>query len=327
MLTLILFFIHAFFPINQTFHISGTAQGTTYSIIYNHPVQVINKNSIDSIFTELNAEFSLYQQQSSILSFNQSHRGIPASAHIKNLVENAIGISQLTHGAFDITLLPLSIIWGKFNKNSIAQPSANTIKAALGLSGFQNIYFRSDSLLKCQPGVQIDPDGIAQGYSVDIIASYLEQLGIRSFLVEIGGEIQTKGFNSEGNLWRIDYPKASDYAINSIANDRILKLSGMGVSTSARFSKFTTTGNGKKSHIIDPGSGFTLENNIISVTVIAPKTVLADGYDNAFMVMGIEKSLNFADSRKDIGVHIVYESERGLIKDTCNSLFRNHIKE
>ncbi|MEY4660533.1 MAG: hypothetical protein RLZZ42_485, partial [Bacteroidota bacterium] len=264
---------------------------------------------------------------SSILSFNLSKRGVRASEHLNQLVADAIDISQLTQGAFDITILPLAIIWGKFNKTSIEIPSATAIKSALVVSGYQKIKLNGDSLIKSYPGVQIDPDGIAQGYSVDLIAGYLEKFGIENFLVEIGGEIKTKGLNSEGKPWRIDFPKAKDYAINSTASDKVLTLSGMGVSTSARFSKFTSTQSGKRSHIINPESGLTLENNIASVTVIAPKTVLADGFDNAFMVMGIERALKLSDSIKNIGVHIVYETDKGVIKDTSNSFFRKFVKE
>ena len=327
MFALILYFIHVMIPPNQTFHISGTAQGTTYAITYRHPNQVIHKHAIDSIFNVLNAEFSLYQQHSTILSFNLSKRGVRVSERLNKLVADAIYISQLTQGAFDITILPLAIIWGKFNKTSIPIPSATAIQSALRVSGYHKIKLNGDSLIKLNPGVQIDPDGIAQGYSVDLIAGYLEKFGIENFLVEIGGEIKTKGLNSEGKPWRIDFPKAKDYAINSTASDKVLTLSGMGVSTSARFSKFTSTQSGKRSHIINPESGLTLENNIASVTVIAPKTVLADGFDNAFMVMGIERALKLSDSIKNIGVHIVYETDKGVIKDTSNSFFRKFVKE
>lgn len=325
MLSLIFLFFKLFTPDNQLYQITGTAQGTTYSISYLHPFQLVHKSSIDSIFHSLDNEFSIYKHESAILSFNHSSRGIPTSKHLKHLVSNALEISRSTHGAFDITILPLAIMWGKFNKEMIPLPSPLSVQSVLSVCGFEKIEMTADSLLKLNPDLEIDPDGIAQGYSVDVLGTYLENLEIKDFLVEIGGEIKTKGVNANGQPWRIDYPKATDYSINQMVDNKYLKLSNLSVSTSARLSKFTLTQQGKKSHIIDPRTGLVLENGIISVTVIANDAILADGYDNAFMVLGIDSSINLANSLKNTGVQFVYETINGEIKDTCNTYFRKFI--
>ena len=325
MVSLILIFFKFFYPVNQFYTITGIAQGTTYSISYKFPFKVVQKSAIDSIFHSLDNEFSLYKQESAIIAFNHSSRGILASQHLKYLISTAQEISRSTYGAFDITILPLAIIWGKFNKDIIPIPSPISVQSTLSVCGSEKIMLTADSLVKFNPGVMIDTDGIAQGYSVDVLATYLESLGIQDFLVEIGGEIKSKGFNLEGLPWLIDYPKAADYLLNQISKNRYLKLSNLAVSTSARFSKFTSTQQGKKSHIIDPRTGMVLENGIISVTVIANETILADAYDNGFMVIGIDSSINLANSIKNIGVHIVYETNNGEIKDTCNNYFEKFI--
>lgn len=325
MLSFILLFFKFFIPVDQSFLITGEAQGTTYSITYQHPFQAVHKSEIDSLLLALDNEFSLYNNHSSIITFNKASRGIKSSTHISTLIRKSLQISASTQGAFDITIFPLAILWGKFNKTTISVPTAKSIQSALLVSGYKKITLTSDSLLKSNPFTKIDTDGIAQGYSVDVIANYLEKMAINDFLVEVGGEIKTKGYNKEGKLWRIGFPQSNNYSLNSKLDNQVLALTNLAVSTSARFSKFTTTQLGKKSHIIDPRTGLTLENGIISVTVIAQDGISADGYDNGFMVLGIDSSIALANSIKNIGIHIVYESEGGEIKDTSNNYFKNFI--
>ncbi len=317
----------SFFPKgldNKTYEISGLAQGTTYSIKYIYPNAVVNKNAIDSIFDLMDYNFSLYKAHSLINSFNKTPRSIQLTDHFRTLIEHANFVSAATAGAFDMTTLPLSILWGKFNSGTIVAPDNTQIETALAYSGFQNLYIKGDSLIKYYPLLKLDADGIAQGYTVDVISSYLCSLGLEDFIVEVGGEIRTKGFNSSKQPWVVGYISAGDYNLNAMSSSR-LALSGMSVSTSGRLSKFSNTNIGKKSHIIDPRTGKTVENNIISVTVLSPKCVLTDAFDNGMMALGIDSAFKLCSSFPDMGLHIVYTSDSGDIRDSANAFFKKHI--
>lgn len=308
----------------RTYVISGFAQGTTYSIKYIYADAVVNKNAIDSIFDLMDYNFSLYKPHSLINSFNKAPRSIQLTDHFSKLIKHANFVSAVTAGAFDITTLPLSILWGKFKPGTIVAPDNTLIETTLAFSGYHNIYVKDDSLIKYYPLLKLDADGIAQGYTVDVISAYLSSLGIQDFLVEVGGEIRTKGFNSRKEPWVVGYISAGDYNFNTTSSSR-LALSGMSVSTSGRLSKFSNTNIGKKSHIIDPRTGKTVENNIISVTVLSSECVLSDAFDNGMMVLGLDSALKLCSNFPDMGLHIVYTSDSGHIRDSANAFFKKHI--
>ncbi len=317
----------SFFPKgldNKTYEISGLAQGTSYSIKYIYASAVVNKKAIDSIFDLMDYNFSLYKAHSLINSFNNAPRSIQLTDHFSTLIKHANFVSAATAGAFDITTLPLSILWGKFNSGKIVAPDTAQIEATLAYSGYQNIYIKGDSLIKSYPPLKLDADGIAQGYTVDVISAYLSSLGIQDFLVEVGGEIRTKGFKSRKEPWVVGYISAGDYNFNTTSSSR-LALSGLSVSTSGRLSKYSNTNIGKKSHIVDPRTGKTVENSIISVTVLSSKCVLSDAFDNGMMVLGLDSALKLCSNFPDMGLHIVYTSGSGDIRDSANAFFKKHI--
>jgi thiamine biosynthesis lipoprotein len=217
-------------------------------------------------------------------------------------------------------------LWGKGKKQDFTPPSPNEINNTLINSGSHWIIIQNDSLVKLNPNVQIDCDGIAQGYSVDVLASYLDAKNISNYLVEIGGEVKSKGKNTQGADWRIGFTTAS-LQNNVLSNQQVLRISGWACTTSGRLSKFTGTPTQKISHIINPTSGYPVNNGIVSVTVIAKDAIIADAYDNAFMVMGIDKAFALLKDNKDLGVHFVYEPTPGHFKDTANAFFKSFINQ
>ncbi|MFM1964022.1 MAG: hypothetical protein RLZZ172_2867 [Bacteroidota bacterium] len=308
----------------NTYEISGIAQGTTYVIKYISAKSIINKQAVDSIFDVMDQNFSIYKPNSLINSFNSASRYIIGTNHFQSLISQASFVSTLTRGAFDITTLPLSLIWGKFNPKPIIAPDQKQIEGILAYSGYQNIYFNNDTLIKKFPLLKLDADGIAQGYTVDVIADYLLALGIKDFLVEVGGEIRTNGFNSNKKPWIVGYIAADNYNLYDVASSQ-LAISGMSVSTSGRLSKFSNTNIGKKSHIIDPRTGKTVENNIISVTVLSHKCVITDAFDNGLMVLGLDSAFKLCNILPDMGIHIVYTSDSGVIRDSSNAFFKKYL--
>ena len=181
-------------PNNKLHLIEGKAQGTTYLIKYIHKDSVVSKSEIDFIFSSIDSSLSLYKKYSTISLFNSSSRGIKCTSHFYNVIQQSIHFYNLTSGAFDITCKPLSNLWG-FGSNTNIPPTPNIINNTLINVGSNKIYFRKDSLIKEYEGVKIDCDGIAQGYTVDVIYSFLLNKGISNFMVEIGGEVRSLGNN------------------------------------------------------------------------------------------------------------------------------------
>ncbi|MFM1794092.1 MAG: hypothetical protein RL642_477 [Bacteroidota bacterium] len=327
----IYFCISAFKATNSTHHnvlytITGYAQGTSYSIQYLSQSALVHKNEIDSIFKVLDDNFSLYSKASLISDFNQSLRGIRITPHLRHVITASKQIHMQTDGSFDVAILNLLSLWGKGKKGIDIKPSADEIRKALSFSGSQHISVHGDSLLKSNPSIRIDCDGIAQGYSVDVMASFLDTYQISNYLVEIGGEVKSKGFNVHGKPWRIGYTTASSLQTFS-ANYPTLHLSGWACTTSGRLSKYSGSDTNKLSHIINPKSGLPVDNGLVSVTVIAKDAMTADAYDNAFMVLGIEKTLALLKENTTLGVHFVYEPKPGQLKDTANSFFKLFIAD
>ena len=186
-------------PDLQPFRIEGFAQGTTYQISYYAPEPIIGSKEIDRKFNELDSSLSIYKPYSLINQFNQSETGIEMDGHLHKVVQRSLKIWKESDGVFDISILPIVEAWGFGAKRHNNQPSDETIQDALKCSGSDKLRIEGRRLIKSIPCLKIDVNGIAQGYSVDVIASYLESRGIENYLIEIGGEIRVKGRKQPGN--------------------------------------------------------------------------------------------------------------------------------
>jgi thiamine biosynthesis lipoprotein len=150
--------------------------------------------------------------------------------------------------------------------------------------------------------------------------------GVTHFVVEIGGEVYAHGTDSSGNPWRIGV-QDPDYLMGlKLTEELILPLSENAITTSGSYQKYVQFGDQYFSHIIDPRTGYSVANNLVTVTVLAPKAILADGLDNAFMVMGMEATFSWLEKNPHIGVYMVYREPNGRLSDTSNSYFRGMIK-
>ena len=306
----------------KIYYLFGQTQGTTYSIKYIYSDSIVSKNEIEEQLNFIDQSLSLYNNQSLISSFNKSKRGVICDTHLKNVVSASLDIYDKSKHRFDITCKPLSEIWGFNNISKILHPSSQLINQTLSIIGSHNIYFRGDSLIKKNPFIKIDCDGIAQGYSVDILSNFIQNKGISNFIVEIGGEVRSAGTNFENKPWTvgIENPDASIDDIFLLNN--IVEISNKAITTSGSYRKYKKIGNQYFSHIIDPVKGRPVNNGIIAVTVIAEDAMTADGWDNAFMVLGIKDSFKLLESLSDMGVNFIYRDKQGNIADTCNTYFK-----
>jgi len=309
-------------PAWRKIQINGTAQGTTYHITYYNTDSSVTRQQIDSILKKIDTSLSVYNPQSLISKFNNGDTGITMDDHFKLVLNKSITTYKQTAGIFDITVLPLVQAWGFGPKKISALPDSANIQSLKNCISSDYLYTRGNKLLKQKPCVQIDVNGIAQGYSVDVLATFLEANHINNYLVELGGEIRIKGRKQPENEKMkigIEAPGEDDFQLSMM--QKIITTENGAITTSGSYRKFYESEGKRISHIIDPRSGYPAQNELISVTVYAPDAITADAFDNALMVMGLQKALQFVEARNDISAHFIYRTPAGKVADTASSRF------
>lgn len=304
---------------------SGKAQGTTYSIKYRSQFEWVSQSQIDSLFHVFDQSLSRYNPNSLLSKINSSRKSAILDGHLVELINFAHGLEANTDATFSISILPLLKLWGFDRQKPAIMPDAISINKTLEITRNSSLTINGLQLIKSNSKTALDLDGIAQGYCVDYLSSFLMARGITHFIVEIGGEVYAHGTDSSGNPWRVGVQDPDFLMGLKLSEELILPLSGNAITTSGSYQKYVQFGDQYFSHIIDPRTGYPVDNNIVTVTVLAPKAILADGLDNAFMVMGKEATFSWLEKNPDIGVYMVYRDLNGKLSDTSNSYFREKI--
>ena len=305
--------------------LSGYAQGTTWHITYYQKNKVVSTTQIDSVLCVIDSSLSIYKPYSKIIEFNNSKEGIAIDFHFKKVIQKSLDTYHQTQGFFDITVLPVIEAWG-FGVSAHHKASDPVVVDSLLKCVSSNyLWLQGNFLGKSKPCVKIDVNGIAQGYSVDVLADFLARRKIRNYLIELGGEIIVKGRKQPGDepfIIGIESPaKTGELTIR-----KMLELDSGAITTSGNYRKYYESKAGKISHIINPLTGYPAKNELISTTVYAKDAITADAYDNALMVMGLKKALQFIEARKDISAYFIYQKSDGHIADTASSKFYRLIK-
>lgn len=304
----------------RAFHLSGYAQGTTYAITYYAPDSLVTGHDITAQLAEIEASLSLYRPGSLLNQFNQSARGVVADQHLRVVVREALHVYQATGGRFDATVEPLVQAWGFGPRPVAAPPSAAAIQAILPHIGSDKIHLRGDSLVKDLPAMHLDLNGIAQGYTVDVLATLLERRHIQDYLVELGGEIRVRGHKwPGGELMRIGIEQPDTSAFAPAAMQQVICLPAGGVTTSGNYRKYRQWGGVRSSHLIDPKTGYAFQNELISMTVVAADALTADAYDNALMGMGLAGALAFLKQNPALQAYLIYQRPDGTVAATATA--------
>ncbi len=317
-------------PVITEIWIGGKAQGTTYSIKY-HGIDVVNyQQEIDSILKRIDQSLSTYVDSSTISKINNNDSiGIP-DKYFVDVFFSSLEINRISNGAFDPTVKPLVDAWG-FGTEKMDSLNPVPVDSLLKLVGIENFQIHKSgdtySISKSVPMAQLDFNGIAQGYSVDVISDFLLSKNLKNHLVEIGGEIITKGRNSEGEIWKvgIDRPVAKR---NKDKLQAIVKLENKAMATSGSYRKFYVKDGKKYSHTIDPITGYTVDHNLLSATVIANHCMIADAFATAFMVLGVDRTIDFLEEPQlGIEVYLIYSDESGVLKTYISEGLKENIEE
>lgn len=309
----------------QLYSIHGYAQGTDYSIKYFADSALIAKEGVDSILMKIDSSMSLYKPYSLISKFNSSENGVPLDPHFLAVIRKSFEIFKDTQGKFDVTVAPLVQAWGFGPKPISVFPDSAEITELLKNVGMDYLELKGSKLLKSRPNVHLDLNGIAQGYSVDVVADYLEGKGIHCYMVEIGGEIRLKGRKPDGTAMKIGIEGPAPDGMSEPQIRHVISFTEGAVTTSGNYRKFIKSGNKKVSHLVNPKTGYPLNTELISVTIFAKDALTADGYDNAIMAMGLHEALAFIAARKNMEAYIIYQRKDGATADTLTTGFKKLI--
>lgn len=310
----------------NNFKIQGRAQGTTYQISYYHSEAKVSKNQIDSILEVIDYSMSLYKPNSMISKINRSPDGGELDFHFLNVMKSAFKINKDTQGVFDVTVEPLLAAWGFSLEKADSLPTNNEIVELLPLIGMDKIKIKKKRLVKDHADVQINVNGIAQGYTVDVLAEFLQSKGITNFFIELGGEIRAEGRKPDDSFFTIGVEGPLENDTDEVGIKHIVHLNNKAVTTSGGYNQFIRQNGKKYIHIINPKTGYPIQSDILSVTVLANDAVTADGYDNAIMAMGMDDAIDFLNERPSIDAYIVYQDSDGSIKDIMTNGFKEIIK-
>ena len=290
---------------------SGETQGSYYHIKYMSEDGVDYHSQIDSILQEVDSSLSIYKNYSLISKLNSGDQ-LRTDTLFNIVFLAAKKVFLETVGNFDCSVYPLVNAWG-FYKDKIGELiviDSVKFRSILDDVGFQNIHLIGDSLV-IPENMSLDFKAIAQGFTVDLIASYLQSQNIHRYLIEVGGEIVAKGTNDNDNIWRVGVDKPSQDIDINLRFQFILDLEDKALATSGNYRKFYKKDGFKYSHMINPFTGFPAQNRLLSVTVIHDDCILADAYATAFMVMGVKATKQFVSQYSDIEIYLVYTGKDG----------------
>lgn len=287
-------------PPDPTVRVAGSTMGTSYDLkLVPAPGQVIPadfQTRADALLTRINQALSTYDPNSELSRFNRnaSTDWITVSPELQQITAEALRISALSDGVFDITVGPLVNVWGFGPEPRRDQaPTDNEIAQARSRVGYWRLQTREEppALKKDRPDLYVDLSAIAKGYGVDQLAALAETAGIQNYLMSIGGEIRARGLNGRGQPWTIAIEKP---VVGQRAVERLIRLGDRSVSTSGNYRNFFEYNGQRYSHIINPRTGQPVPQTLASVTVISDQSMIADATATTLMAAGAEFGFQLA---------------------------------
>ena len=282
--------------------------GTSYSVIYQCDSDL--SQSIKNELMKVDRSLSPFNEHSVITAVNNNQE-VVLDNMFQEVFQKAMAISRETDGAFDITVAPLVNAWGFGFKNG-TQPDRRQVDSLREMIGYEKLSLVNGKVQKKDPRMMLDCSAIAKGYGTDMVARLLKERGVQNYMVEIGGEIVTKGVNAQRVPWKIGVTKPDDDSL-SIGNElqTILNVTDKAMATSGNYRRFYYKGGKRFAHTIDPKTGYPVQHNILSATVLADDCATADAYATSFMVMGMEGAKRVLERHPELMAYLIYDDGHG----------------
>ena len=298
--------------------------GTYYRVIYaKRKGCAVDLAAVEGRLQGLNAALSTYLADSEISRFNRYDKLSPV--HISNDFKAVLTIAQNVHtmsgGAFDVTVGPLVEVWGFGAPQVDRPPSVAAQSRAAERVGMDKLTLKDNLLSKRRVDIALDLSAVAKGYAVDALAALLGELGCTDYMVDIGGEIQVRGNNSQGDSWRIGIETPSPSPSGLQAR---LALHAGGVATSGDYRNYVVVDGARVDHILDPRTGQPARSPVVSATVVHTQTAVADAYATALMVLDVDEGLALAERAK-LAVYLIFADPGGALQVRYNAAMGNYL--
>lgn len=282
---------------------TGTVFGTTYHTSYQYGEDL--EEEILQSLKAVDNSLSMFNENSTVSKINRNESD-ETDELFRNVFELAQRVSKETDGQFDVTVAPLVNAWGFGFKNDQTPDSAQ-VDSLLELVGYDKVTLVDENLKKKDDRIIMDFSAIAKGFGCDEVARMFREKGIENFMVEIGGEVVTGGTNSKGLAWKIGINKPeNDSTLLSNDIEKVIQLSNCALATSGNYRNFYYKGDKKIAHTINPSTGYPVQQDILSSTVLAPSCAEADAFATSFMVMGREKAMQILEKNSQIMAFFIY---------------------
>lgn len=287
---------------------AGLIFGTTYSVTYQCGEDL--QEEIEAELKKVDDDFSMFNSQSIVARLNNGEQPELSNDFI-DVFKLARQVSEDTNGAFDITVAPLVNAWG-FGFKHEQMPSKEQVDSLRELISYRYVTLKDKTITMQKPGMMLDFSAIAKGYGVDVVARLLERHDIKNYMVEIGGEITTRGINPERVPWRIGVNKPSEDALNENHElQTILNVTDKSMATSGNYRNFYVKGGKKYAHTIDPKTGYPVQHSLLSATVLTDRCAKADAYATSFMVLGMDGAKKILERHKELMAYLIYTDNKG----------------
>ena len=292
-------------PKTQYYHNQGKIFGTYYNIRYK-----ATEDCHDSVMAALKAvdqSLSMFNSNSVISKINRNDSVVLDSLFI-TMFNEAQAISQLSNGAFDITVAPLVNAWGFGTKSQEPRTKNQDIHldSIKALVGYHKVHLDNHCLLKDDERITLDASAIAKGYACDVVANTLRRQGCENLLVDIGGEVVLEGVNNKGQPWRVGISKPKIDATGMEKElQEVIASTNLCMATSGNYLQYYIVGDERRSHTIDPRTGYPVEHSLLSATVIASSCMRADALATACMVLGEKEALNMIECTPDAACYLI----------------------
>ena len=288
--------------------VDGVMLGTRLHLIADSPCDTLYRGAM-ALDAEAKRSMSIFEENSLLNRLNRNESD-SLDRHITRNILLADSIHHLSEGAYDITVKPLVEAWGFAGREAQQQPNIDSI---LQFVGMEKIRIEAGRLKKTDPRVAIDLNSIAKGYTVDLLAEYIEQTGAENYIVDIGGEVRCKGHNRQGNPWRIgvESPFDGNMTDGEYIERRIALTSGA-MATSGNYRRYYLNEKGEKiAHTIDPRTGYSNPSRLLSATVVAPTCAEADALCTMLLAMGDKAAMAFAEAHPTMAVYLIFAPREG----------------
>jgi len=296
-------------------------QGSVFGTYYNIQYQAFSDQhaEIEACLKAFDSSLSVYNDQSIITKVNRNEE-VETDAYFERMFENAQFVSEASNGGFDITVAPLVNAWGFGfkNKQNVTQEILDSI---LPLVNYKNVHIENHHVIKTDPRIMLDASALAKGYACDIVADMLTAQGCKNILVDIGGEVVAKGHNSHNKPWTIGITKPIDDVSGARQElQDAISTTSICMATSGNYRNYYIEEGVRRSHTIDPRTGYPVHHKLLSATVIAPSCIKADALATACMVLGEYKAAVMISQMRETAYYFILTDEEGkLITKTSSN--------